>query len=108
MKSLILNCVAAAGLFAITSTASAQTRFDANHPRRAEVNSRLKNQNKRITNQVKDGDMSHAKAQRLRANDRATRSEERSMASQNGGHITKGEKKVLNHQENKNSRKIAN
>ena len=108
MKNLILTCIAAVGLLAVNATALAQTRFGTTHPRRAEVNSRLRNQNRRITNQVKDGDMSHAKAERLRANDRATRSEERSMASQNGGHITKSEKRVLNQQENKNSRKIAN
>jgi hypothetical protein len=41
-----------------------------------------------------------AQAHKLRTEDHQIRQEERDMASQNGGHITKAEKKVLNHQEN--------
>ena len=42
----------------------------------------------------------------LHKNDRQIRQEERSMASQNGSHITKSEQRTLNQQENANSRKI--
>ena len=77
-----------------------------NHPRRAEVNSRLKNQNRRINKEVKEGEMSKGEAAKLKSNDRKIRKEERMMASQNNGHITKSEQKVLNQQENANSKKI--
>jgi len=77
-----------------------------NHPRRDQVNDRLANQNKRINEEVKEGDMSKAKAARLKANDRKIRQEERDMAAQNHGHITKQEQKALNQQENANSKKI--
>jgi len=77
-----------------------------NHPRRVEVNSRLRNQNRRINTAVKDGKMGIGKAERLKGNDMKIRQEERDMASQNGSHLTKNEQKTLNQQLNKNSRKI--
>lgn len=79
-----------------------------NHPRRAEVNGRLANQNARIHDKVEDGKMSKAEAAKLHKEDHQIRQEERDMAAQNHGHITRQEKKVLNHQENKVSRQIKN
>ena len=87
-------------------TASADTTWQKNHPRREEVNNRLANQNKRINHEVKEGDMTKAQANSLHKDDRQVRQEERAMASQNGGHITKSEKKVLNQQENAVSKSI--
>lgn len=89
---------------AATSEKAAQWR--AHHPRRAEVNARLANQNRRIHEEVKEGDMSKAKAAKLHREDRQMRQEERDMAAQNGGHITKAEQHVLNQQENKVSKQI--
>lgn len=43
------------------------------HPRRAEVNTRLANQNKRIKEKVSEGEMSLGKADRLRREDRQIR-----------------------------------
>jgi len=50
--------------------------------------------------------MSKAQAKNLHKKDRAIRQEERDMAKQNDSHITKGEQKVLNRQENGVSREI--
>lgn len=77
-----------------------------NHPRREQVNGRLSNQNNRIRDEVKEGDMTKTQAAALHKDDRQIRREERSMASQNGGHITKQEQKTLNQQENAVSRQI--
>lgn len=52
--------------------------------------------------------MSKAQARTLHKEDRQIRREERNMAAQNGGHITKPEQRVLNQQENKVSRQIGN
>lgn len=94
---------------AVASTSFAQeTQWQKNHPRRVEVNQRLANQNKRINQEVAEGDMSKAKAARLKKQDKQIRQEERDMASQNGGHITKQEQKALNQQENAVSKKIGN
>ena len=91
---------------AVASSALAETKWEKNHPRRDQVNDRLANQNKRIHQEVKEGEMSKAQAAKLHKEDRQVRNEERAMASQNGGHITKQEQKTLNRQENAISKQI--
>jgi len=96
--------------FAVLGTsmtaASAETLWQANHPRRAEVNERLAYQNFRIDRGVADGRISPWRAQRLHAEDRRIRYEERFMAGFNGGGITPAEQRALNQQENAVSRQI--
>ena len=94
--------VAVMAIFASTvaSSAMAETQWDKNHPRRDQVNDRLAHQNKRIHNEVKEGELTKGQAAQLHKKDRQIRREERLMASQNGGHITKLEQKTLNQQEN--------
>ena len=89
-----------------TSSYAENAKWEKNHPRRAQVNERLENQNHRITNEVKSGEITKSQAQALRQNDKNIRQEERDMASQNGGHITKSEQNVLNQQLNQNSTAI--
>jgi len=93
-------------LAALAGTASAETTWQKNHPRRTQVNHRLANQNKRIHQDVKNGTLSKSQAANLHHEDRQVRQEERDMASQNGGHITKPEQRVLNGQENNISGQI--
>ena len=90
----------------VTSNAFAATQWQKDHPRRTQVNNRLNNQNARIHNEVKDGQINKAQAAKLHNEDHAIRGEERSMASTNGGHITKTEQKALNQQENQVSQQI--
>ncbi len=106
VRTLLTVAAATVTLAGITNTALADTQWQKNHPRREQVNGRLANQNQRIHNQVKDGDLSKAQAAKLHKDDRQIRREERAMASQNGGHITKSEQKVLNQQENQVSKQI--
>jgi len=101
--AVALLAVFAAG---IAGSAMAESKFAKDHPRRHQVNSRLNNQNKRIHQEVKEGEMSKGQAAKLHREDRQIRKEERSMASQNGGHITKQEQRTLNQQENNVSRQI--
>jgi hypothetical protein len=77
-----------------------------NHPRRAEVNQRLDNQRKRINEGEKSGKLSPEQAKQLHQEDRNVRQQEREMAAQNGGHITKTEQRALNQEENQTSRQI--
>lgn len=93
---------------ATTPAAAPKANWDKKHPRRAEVNSRLNNQNARIDNKVDKGTMSPAEAHKLHKEDHAIRKEERTDAAANGGHLTKAEQKHINHQENKVSRQIKN
>lgn len=104
VKVLAVTAVA----LSATTGAFAQTHWQKEHPRRAEVNKRLANQNRRIHNEVKEGEITKGQAATLHKEDRQIRQEERDMAAQNGGHITKPEQRVLNQQENKVSRQIGN
>jgi hypothetical protein len=97
---------AAAMLAGVVGTASAETNWQKNHPRRTQVNHRLNNQNRRIHNDVKNGTMTHRQAATAHRQDHQVRQEGRDMANQNGGHITKPEQRVLNHQENAISSQI--
>jgi Spy/CpxP family protein refolding chaperone len=82
------------------------TTWEKRHPRRDQVNDRLAHQNARIHHEVKEGDLTSAQAASLHKDDRQIRQEERDMAAQNGGHITKAEQGVLNSQENAVSKQI--
>lgn len=87
-------------------TPAQKAQWDKDHPRRAQVNSRLNNQNARTDNKVDDGKMSKAEASKIHTEDHSIRKEERRDAAANGGHITKAEQKHINHQENKVSHQI--
>ncbi len=97
-----------AGVFALglAGSAMAETQWEKAHPRRDQVNDRLAHQNKRINQEVKEGEIGKARAAKLHREDRQIRREERIMARQNGGHITKQEQRTLNQQENRVSRQI--
>lgn len=105
-KILAALMVATIGAGAVATTAQAG-QWDANHPRRAEVNSRLANQNKRIHHEVKDDQMSRGEAKNLHRDDRQVRQEERDMASQRNSHITQTDQHALNQQENHINKQIA-
>jgi hypothetical protein len=102
----LLSIVLLSAVAAASTGAMAETKWEKTHPRRDQVNDRLANQNKRIHNEVKEGEMSKAQAAKLHKEDRQIRREERLMAAQNGGHITKQEQRTLNQQENAVSAKI--
>lgn len=103
VAAVVLSMV---GLACAASPAIAETAWQASHPRRAQVNARLNHQNQRINQQVREGELTAAQAAVLHQEDRQVRQEERLMASQNGGHITRQEQRTLNRQENAISRQI--
>jgi hypothetical protein len=94
-----------AALAAGAATAS-ESHWAQNHPRRDQVNDRLEHQDRRINQEVKEGKITKSQAAQLHKEDHQIRQEERLMASQNGGHITKQEQRTLNQQENAVSRQI--
>lgn len=106
IRTALIAGVAAVTLGALAAPALADTQWQKDHPRREQVNNRLKNQNKRIRHERSEGEISKAQAQQLHSEDHAIRQEERSMASSNGGHITRAEQKALNQQENQVSKEI--
>ena len=86
--------------------ASAETRWQADHPRRVEVNHRLAHQYARIREERREGELTARQAHRLHAEDHAVRRQERRLARADGGHITRAEQHRLNREENKVSRQI--
>ena len=105
-KTTALALFAALTVGAGISSASAETRFQDNHPRRAEVLARAHNEDRRITDARRDGDLNARQAHRLRVADRHVVRQEQRMAARHGGYITRHEQLGLNHEENRISRHI--
>ena len=107
IRTAVTAAAAAVTLIGIASNALAdETKWQKDHPRREQVNSRLAHQSKRINTERREGEITKSQAQKLHAEDHAIRQEERTMASTNGGHITKAEQRALNQQENQVSKQI--
>ena len=106
IRTVLTAVAATVSLACLAAPAMADTPWQAQHPRREEVNNRLANQNARIHQEVKEGEMSHAQAARLHRADHRTRMQERRMAARNGGHLTRREQARLNHRENRISRRV--
>ncbi|HEY1891186.1 MAG TPA: hypothetical protein VGG63_12305 [Steroidobacteraceae bacterium] len=106
IRTVFTAIAATVSLACLAAPAFADTPWQANHPRRVQVNSRLANQHARIHQQVKSGQISHAKAARLHAADHRIRAQERRMASRHDSHLTRHEHARLNREENRVSRRI--
>jgi hypothetical protein len=100
MTKLTVAFLATTFLVTSAGSAFAGAGFNASHPRRAEVNHRLANQNGRINQDARDGELSHSQARQLHRDDGQIRQEERDMASQDHGHLTRADQRALNQQEN--------
>jgi hypothetical protein len=109
MKTLIKTTLLALGAVAVlgsASMASAETAWQANHPRRAEVNHRLAHLNHRIMRERKEGELTKMQARDLRTENRGIRAQERFDASKHHGRLTKREQHKLNREENGVSRQV--
>ena len=103
----IIGALGAIGLAAgFAASAHAETHWQQTHPRRTEVNDRLALQHARVNQKVDSGKMTAAQGRQVKQEDHQIRQEERDMASQNGGHITRQEQRTLNRQENAVSNQI--
>ena len=94
--------IAAAGLslaVGAAGAASAETPWQAHHPRRVEVNHRLDHMNRQIRFEQRHGDITAARARRLHERDFALRMQERRFARHDGSHLTRHEQARLNHEE---------
>ena len=105
-QTKMLLTIFLAALLSSSATGVFAGNWATNHPRREQVKDRLQNQNRRINNEVRNGEINKGQAQQLHQDDRAIRQEERTMSSMNNGHITRTEQRALNQQENAVSRQI--
>lgn len=106
MKSKLLFSGLVIAFLGIANISMAQDGIAKNHPRRAEVNQRLKNQDHRINRKMRMGDISKRRAYHMHRHDHQIRREERRMAYRHNGHITRHEQYRLNRQENRMNRRI--
>jgi hypothetical protein len=97
-KTILASVAVLGAILGSTSSPSlAQNRFDANHPRRAEVLGRTGNLNQRINNNR--GNLGGHYGQ-LKHEDKQIRKQEQRMARNNGGYVTRGQQAKLNREEN--------
>jgi hypothetical protein len=90
----------------VTPAAAKDADFAKDHPRRAEVNERIRNEERRITEGVRSGKLTKAEAHKLRGELRGIKAQERAEVRANGGYLTKSEKNQLNQELNQDSRQI--
>ena len=72
------------------------------------IQQRKYNQQARIANGVRSGELTHREAGRLEHQEHAVNREERNMRAVNSGRLTRGDRAVLNHQQNVESRRVFN
>jgi len=106
--------VLAVGGLMVVGSAAAQTntsgagagQVDPGHPRVNQVNRRETNQQNRIANGVKNGQLTPGQTARLeRGEQRLQNNEKKDMAADNG-HLTKQDQRQLNHEANHMSKRI--
>ena len=97
---------AAVALACLAAPAMAQTAWQAEHPRRAQVDARLRTQDARIDEELSAGRISPARAAHLHAADERIRAHEQRLAAMHGGHITAADQARLNAEEDRVSRRI--
>jgi len=102
-------CISALSLLAggmIATAASADTPWQAHHPRQEEVLNRDAHQRAEIREERREGDLSRRQANRLLTADRRVDRQDRLLARANGGYITKHEQRFMNREENRVGRHI--
>jgi uncharacterized lipoprotein YajG len=111
-KSLLV--LAASGLMFVGAAAAQQDntsgagagKVDPGHPRVNQVNKREQNQQNRIANGVKSGQLTPGETRRLeRGEQRLQNNEKKDMAKDNG-HLTKKDQRHLNREANHVSKRI--
>jgi hypothetical protein len=104
-----LMCIGSASAQAQNSTTSSAGpgQVDPGHPRVNQINRRETNQQKRIANGVKNGQLTTPETRRLeRGEQRLQNNEKRDLAKHNG-HLTKSDQRQLNREANRMSARIA-
>jgi len=101
-----LMCVGSAAAQNSNTSGAGAGQVDPGHPRVNQVNSRETNQQDRIANGVKNGQLTPGQTARLeRGEQRLQNNEKKDMAADNG-HLTKQDQRQLNHEANHMSKRI--
>ena len=112
MKSMLKNVALATmmvGLFVPAVRVNAETpkkEFRENHPRRAEVNARVRNQRRLLRQQLKSGKITQQQYNDQMATLKNVKNQEHADVAANGGSLTKAQDKSLNQELNQNREQI--
>lgn len=98
--------LAVAAACVVTTPAFAKKSFAERHPRRAQVNRRERNQQRRINKGLKNGQLTQSQAKELRTEEAGIKAQERAEVKANGGYLTKDEQHQLNRELTAESQKI--
>ena len=98
-RNLIALVLGLAAATAVAGAASADTRWENRHPRQDQVLDRDAHLRREIRHERREGELTRAQAHRMMRADHVIAREDHLMARANGGYITKGEQRALNHQE---------
>jgi len=100
-RNLLIAATGLAIAIAGASAASAhETHWQAHHPYRVEVNHRIRDLNRSITREHREGRISAWQARSMHAHVHSIRMQEAHYASRHGSHIGRAEQARLNHEEN--------
>jgi hypothetical protein len=72
----------------------------------ATINQRKENQQDRIAQGVKSGQLTAGETAHLEKQEAAINHEEKAMRAQDNGHLTKADRKLINQQQNQESKRI--
>jgi len=75
-------------------------------PTNATINQRKVNQQDRIGQGVQSGQLTAGETAHIEKQESAINHEERAMRAQNNGHLTTADKKLINHQQSQESKRI--
>ena len=108
MKTKSRLLVAALGLAVVASAsaASAETRWERQHPRQDQVLDRDAHLRREIRAERRAGEISPARAHRLLVKDRHIAREDHAIARTNGGYISPREQHIMNRQETRLARHV--
>jgi len=95
MSTIALAAILAAPALMVAQTATAQT-----------INQRKGNQQDRIANGVRSGQLTAGETARLEHQEAGINREERGMRAQDNGHLTAQDRRTINRQQNRESRRI--
>jgi hypothetical protein len=116
MKRILLNIIATlalGGLLAAPGFAqnpntqgAGPGKVDPNHPRVNEVNAREQNQQNRIANGMKSGQVTPKEGAKLERQQQHIVNQEKKDMAKDNGHLTKADQAKLNKEQNKASKNI--
>lgn len=105
LKSLFLTAALVLSPAAVLAqSAPAATPTPGKHD--YDINQRKENQQDRIANGVKSGQLTAGETAHLEKQESAINREERAMRAQDNGHLTKQDRRTIHQQQNQESRRI--